>query len=789
MPDMSLFGEIVREGVQLFTKSVDLQLKDGDHVLVEFGREKTPEYIFYQNIPVTAKLLIHLNKLPPLKRRIALPTVAKFVWDMYLDWMKNDYDIVKAAYTYTWGQIFLLAHTSKVLQDDHSHSMSLSALLKRGESVNHQIEGMFSMSEWQLVRNTVKAGAAQDDRTRDTIRRLFHECPLLFDHMVIEHGATEQELHEIGLKYTDTYEIKDIQLGVGAFTWDSVSVFGRPPLPIAGPSPIFESTGKIPQISGVNGLGIAMSGNGTDEAAASNLPAQATDQHEPFVDEFGTELRGNEAKIHDEGWEIASISSLESYGNDSQNDSDEQDPMENEPTPANVSSQPAEDLADHLAHLAVQEVAAVEKKEEQAASQEEDCFSDKGEIAFLQEELVVSLQADSVADCSLQHIASDEDGVALHQEDSAVNQEADEFVDGPPEDTNVSQETGQSHDPSGSPAVATENEMMAALAKIPGLESSKWASYRDEKAPKALVAEINAALTESINAIDNSEHADIGYEGEADVIRSAVVQSEDEPVSTPVEQQQRSSGRQSPVDLPQAASEAQSDAEDVENPEDAQEAEKFSDAENALGVERAQEAEDVSGAEDQEDTEDAEAALDAEYIAGFVPTHNLPRTVPGTPAEDEMGTMENREPSYEERRKHACSLLGKKRLGSDMGETRDRRAKHMRHEGRVVHQSRHAGRVIKQPTRKYGNSALHALREKQAASTTAHRETSQREEPIRQPKGPPASGKEMADDKARDPKAWPQNFAVGAPPRSKGLSRENIASSPEDGSHLADRVD
>ncbi|KAL5384671.1 hypothetical protein DPSP01_005112 [Paraphaeosphaeria sporulosa] len=777
---MNLFGEIVREGLQLFTKSADLQLQNGDHILVEFGREKTQVYIFYQKIPVTAKLLIDLNKLPPLKRQIALPTVAKFMWDKYLDWMENDYDIVKAASTYTWGQIFLLAHTTKILQDDRRHSMSLCALLEKGESVSYQIEGMFTMGDWQLVRNTVKAGEAQDDHTRAAIRRLFHECPLLFDHMINEHGAASQELLEIGLVYADTYDAKYFLNEDGLEQLDPVSIYGRPPrLAITDPSSIVESTAEIPQISGINGLGITQSGNGANEA----------------VDVSGSELRDIEDNDENDGWGFASISSLGS----SNSDTDEENSMDNEPTTAIVHSQPAEVLADQLADLAVQEVTAVENTERHTVSQVMDSFSDEGGVA-LQEVPVHSQSDDAVVCPSGEDIASDEDDVTLHQEDSPVNQEAGGNSVGSPEVTDVPQQTASSQGPS------AKAVMMAAFTTIPGLQASMWALDMHQKFPVPLDADKEAALADCVNGSINSEQGDNGYveaDEEDDVIGSVDTQSEKETVSMPEEQQQLSYDLRSPIDLPQAASEVQPDAEDAEEPQNAEESGEASDVENVLGVEdapgadnvqeaedgsgaeNAQDAEDVSGAEDQKEKENAERGPNIEYIAGFVPMHNLPRTAPGTPAEDEMGTTKNEEPSYEERRKNAGGrLLGKKRHNHAGGDVWDREAK--RHEHKFTYQPR---RVIKVPTKKYGNSALHAMRAKQAASIMAPKETAQREEPTRQPKGPPASGKEMADEKAKDPKAWPNNFAVGAPSRLRERPKEGIAFSSEKGIHSAVRDD
>lgn len=147
--------------------------------------------------------------------------------------------------------------------------------------------------------------------------------------------------------------------------------------------------------------------------------------------------------------------------------------------------------------------------------------------------------------------------------------------------------------------------------------------------------------------------------------------------------------------------------------------------------------------------------------------------------------------SFEERRK------GQKRSASDVDDVIwASGAKHVRHEGErwpgaepEIKEPREVTRRIKEPTKKYGKSALHALREGQAAFKTAPKDTTQREDPTRQPKGPPALGKEMADDKAKDPEAWLENFAVGTPPRPTKRPEKRMTFSLEKGVNFVDRDD
>lgn len=454
---------------------------------------------------MTAKLLVNLNKLPPLNRRVALPGVAKFMWDNYLQWTG---DIREAAYTYTWGQIFLLAHTTKVLQDETGHWKSLQALLTKGEAVDYQIEGMFSVSDWKLVHDTVKAGETQDDATRDTIRELFHKCPLLFNHMIVERGVTSQELHDIGLEYADTYEAKYVQLEDGLSYLDPISVFGRPRRSISGLSLAADpNVNAFPTAEAAEyaGAQLVQDNNEFDVNRTAVVP---TDEQVVDPREAAGVLKDEDMESQDGDlsgyWDVVSFRSLNSHDSDS----NEEELQDGEPAAPNMPSHPGEDPANQLADLVVvEEDGAVGNTEEHAPPQ---------------------------GDASL----SDEGGVVLHREGSSVAQELGGVVF---EVTNIPQGTAQDAD---------------------------------------------------------------------DVIGSAVNQSEEAFVDAPNELQHPPSGLLLPVDLPQAVPEARLNDSHVYN------------------AEYASEPEDAPGTDEAGDAPDAKAA---DYTAGFVPTHDLPRTAPGSP--------------------------------------------------------------------------------------------------------------------------------------------------------------
>ncbi|KAF2444418.1 hypothetical protein P171DRAFT_32256 [Karstenula rhodostoma CBS 690.94] len=734
-PPPSLTGQVKTHDIQ----SVDKRLENGEHILIEFGRAKTPVYIFFCDIPLGAKLLVDLNKLPPLKRRVALPDVAKFMWDKYLNWKAT---VEETATTYTWGQIFLLAHTTKVLLDDTAHRKSLDALLAKGESVNYQMEAMFNVSEWNLVRFTVKAGESRDDATRETISRLFKGCPELIDYMILDHGVRTQELHDIGLEYGDTYELRYLPSDdPNVNVMDMTSISNRRPLPVVGPSTTADLSVNGSPTHGATDpteLQLVKYNNevdmDVDETALLPAYEQAVDPGEGVAEVSEHEPQGSLGKAPGDEWEIVSISSLGSYDNDF----DEEDPVDNEPTgeagneqtATDVPNQPAEDLANQLAGLVVQEGVAVDDPEEHAGSQAEDSVSNEGGTALEQEELTVDQQANSTA------VASSED---------------------------ISD-----------PGETVSSQMMAVLAKIPGLKSSKWASDMAMKLPVSLDAETKTALTEFINAPTNIPDSDFGDEDHHDVIGSATTEVEQNATATSEnEQPYLSSGSRSPVDLQPTASDTRSDAEEPAN------------AEDSPGVEETSEAEDTPDAEVASDGQNDPDAETADYTDGFVPRHNLPRTAPASPVKP-VRSYAMKEPPFffEERRK------GQKRGANEVEDASDiLSAKHARHKGefgeRFTPHPRADGK-IKAPKKKYGKSALHALREKQAASAAAPEDATKREEPTRQPKGPPASGKEMADDKAKDPEAWPENFGLGAPPRPDGRLEKRMAFSPGKGVHFVD---
>jgi hypothetical protein len=495
-----------------YMQTVDKQLENGDRILVKFGRAKTPVYILFHDIPQSTKLLVDLSKLSPPDRQVVLPDIAEFMWDKYLNWRET---VEETATKFSWGHIFLLAHTTKVLLDEHAHHKSLNALITKGESVNYQMEAMFNMSEWNLVHLTVKAGEARDDATRETVSRLFKGCPML----LVEMGVSTQELHDVGLDY-DAYAIDHLRL------------------PIVGPRALRTMDENMVDVDGF---------------ADSSAHEQVTDTRKELPEVFETEDAESQGEASDDEWDIVSVTGLDSYDSDS----DQEDLLDNhtaeayeEQTVTNAPIQPSEDLANQLAGLAVQE-----------------------------EGVATGDTADNVASQMGNHI-SDAGVTALQQNEMPVDQQVDGSVVDSSVDILVPQKIVFSHDLSTSTALTTEDEMNATIAKTPREKSSKRGSNVENKFPVPLDTETMAALTDFVNDstdVANSVISDQDSTATTEVDRESGVTPEGELPHLPSESE-------SPDDLPQTACEARFDASHPE------------------------------------------------YVAGFVPIHDLPRTVPGTPA-------------------------------------------------------------------------------------------------------------------------------------------------------------
>lgn len=141
------------------------------------------------------------------------------------------------------------------------------------------------------------------------------------------------------------------------------------------------------------------------------------------------------------------------------------------------------------------------------------------------------------------------------------------------------------------------------------------------------------------------------------------------------------------------------------------------------------------------------------YIDGFVAKNEIPRTAPVSPIKSEFNRKETGAVSDHKKkdRKHRVS----KANHSGPGNTPHQYLSHNSHQK--------PGRPRKG---QYTHSALQALRAKQTsqlqdptASANTTNDWYQREEPIRQPKGPPVMGEDMAKGNGN----WPENFATGTP--------------------------
>lgn len=706
---MSLFGLFSKVSgpvpliEQLWTynvQSTDPQLKTGDHILIELGRDKTPVYLFFQDIPVDAKLLIDLNKLPPPKRRITLPTVAKFMWDKYHECIKHHYELEKVV-TFTWGQLFLLAHTTKVVQDERSHFLSLDALLGKGESVNYQIEGMFTMNDWQLVRNTVKVGEAKDNSTRNTIRKLFQRCPLLYDHMMIEHGATKQELHEIGLTYADTHEEKWTKIGDGIEELVQFNVYGRPPRPTAGPP----QDRDVPDVVGHGDEKLSdLKDDDRDVAPVSSLEGHDSVHEKEDLTDNNRNLPG----LEDGDRVVTPVSSLE--GHDIV--PEQGDPVDED---GNLSD-PEDDEWDEFLKNSLEAFNVVPE----------------------QEDLVNDVDDDG----NLPDLEDDDWDVALVPNSAVydVVPEKEDLVNDQSTIANVHSQPAEN--------LADQLAGLAVQEAVIVGKGRNETVYQSE----SLVEE---ASTEFVNALTDLKHgdqSDVGDGNENDVTALFMGQSEEECAHAPEQQHQFLSEHQSHVDLLEAATDPQSDVTEANHPEDVQKAKEASDEESTSDAGNVDEAERVSDLK----------KVAQEYTAGFIPTHELPRTTPVTPVESEMSAADSNassEADTEEFRPNGKRAPREHDIQNRVTKHSGDERPHKRVKLAPVR------RKINEPAMKYGNSVLHMLRKKQAALSTNPKgiENVGREEPVRQPKGPPASGKEMADDKAKDPKAWEENFAVGAP--------------------------
>jgi hypothetical protein len=393
-------------------QTIDKPLENGSRILVEFGRAKTPVYILFHDIPQNAKLLVDLSKLSPPERRIACPDVAKFMFDNYLNWEEA---VEETATKFSWGHIFLLAHTTKVLHDERAHHKSLNALLAKGESVNYQMEAMFNLSEWNLVHLTVKAGEAQDDATRETVSRLFKGCPMLFDHMVSDLGVSTKEFHDIGLEYDDTYEIKRLcSDDPGANKIDSSGIYNRRPRPIAGtlsPSSMAMIAGSIETQATITPV--------VNEAIDSPTLEQVPGIQE-LAGIFKPEDGKSQGEASDDEWDVISVTSLDSSDSDLNEevllDKQTAEVYEDQ-TVTITSSQPAEDLANQLSCLVVQEEGlATEHTEQNVASQVESPFSDEGFSVLRQKTMPVDQKPQDPSPDDLPQTASEAGFDASHPE-------------------------------------------------------------------------------------------------------------------------------------------------------------------------------------------------------------------------------------------------------------------------------------------------------------------------------------------------------------------------------------
>lgn len=204
-------------------KKHEKQLKHGDRILVEFGRDRKALYINMFDIPRTAQLLINLMGRSSLERRVRLPNIAKFMYDDYVAWTDT---VEQSAESKSWGHIILMAYTTKVLQDDLTHDKALLTMIAKGEMVKYQHSGMFTLSDWNMLQLQVKAGDTRDEAMRQVLSRLFKRSVGLLEFLEIP----SQQIIGMGLDWKVLHESTAVAKIVAPKTIESsiesTSLFG-----------------------------------------------------------------------------------------------------------------------------------------------------------------------------------------------------------------------------------------------------------------------------------------------------------------------------------------------------------------------------------------------------------------------------------------------------------------------------------------------------------------------------------------------------------------------------------
>ncbi|KAJ4348381.1 uncharacterized protein N0V89_009755 [Didymosphaeria variabile] len=725
-----------------YSEQVEQMLK-GECILVQFGENLESMSIKAGDINPNAKRLVRaLHTYGPrdssIKLAITLPEVSRSMYETYVSWGMS---VEVTALTFKWGKLILLAQTTKLLEDAESHRKTLDSMAAKGEQCKYIKHLLFQPEDWSLLRKTVHAGARCDDPTRKVVAELLKRSDGLKELLRI----TGKELEQMGITLKETCVVEDIVDGIEVepavtrvdknktvTVSDAESVNNTEVASITAHEQAQDEDDDEWEILSINS---SHSDEGSIACDSDDSEEEDPPVAEPAVDaDHWVVAPQSLAEEKPECQTDESNSSSHKYGPKTQvgNDSANDD--------ANASTQSADDLAKQLRGLAVDEAAvSVEDVEEHDTCQEKDSEDKDGGVA-IRKDFAPGYEGASPVETSENNSLSAEFDHAQYQQGTMIKC-----------------------------TVYTEAEMQSALAKLPGLKTSKWASTKQEKPPSPLNAEMITDLTEYMNSSTAVEKQLRNENGPTEAVGKL---ERDLAFAAKKEMSGLPSHPQLPVN---------------------------SNADQAVPAERP-------------------TTADPNCFAGFVATKDLPRTVPASLTKVEADDK-TENPVDEENEEVALPGVRRKVPGN-------RRQGHKRKVSEDVNLDGNAGREharrhqTKGPTwnkkgeglwTEYKKSALNALREKQVASTPASAYTTnrnsqasastylrQREEPDRQPEGvagadagrvtegPPAASKEMKEDKKKDPEEWPENFAVGAPPRPKNRPETRVLVTLEKGAHYID---